>query len=209
MDGTKVRKALIGLILVLPTLALAQSEDLENPGTVSAVQERAFRMNHELTLGVGTLPLDAFYKGYYAQVAYTFHFSDSFAWQVGRGAYSYNVSTGLRQQLERDFAVLPTAFDEVQYLVGSDLMWSPLYGKTAFLNRSVLHFEAYLILGGTAFKFTNHFRPAINFGAGARLFHNKYVSYRLDVTNNFVVSDKPFNVISIQLLAAVNFGATE
>ena len=31
----------------------AQLEDLENPGTATAVQDRAFRMNHELTLGRG------------------------------------------------------------------------------------------------------------------------------------------------------------
>ncbi|MHB8879045.1 MAG: outer membrane beta-barrel domain-containing protein [Myxococcaceae bacterium] len=204
-----MQKALIFLLLVAPALASAQAEELENPGTVSAVQERAYRMNHELTLGVGAAPLDAFYKSYYGQIAYVFHFSDSFAWQVGRGAYTYNMNTGLREQLERDFGVLPTAFDEIQYFVGSDLLWSPLYGKMALLNTSVLHFEDYLILGVTAFKFTNHFRPAVNLGVGVRLFHSKYVSYRLDFTNNFVISEKPFNVITLQLQAAVNFGATE
>jgi outer membrane beta-barrel protein len=203
-----VHKALVGLILVAPALAFAQSEELENPGTVSAVQERAYRMSNELVLGIGALPLDAFYKGYYGQAQYVFHFTDSFAWGA-RGAYSYNVSTGLRDQLERDFGVLPTAFDEVQYFIGSDLMWSPFYGKTTLLNTAVLHFEDYLLLGVTVFKFTNHFRPAVNLGVGMRLFHNKYLSYRIDFTNNFVISDKPFNVMTVQLQLAINFGATE
>ncbi|MFZ5468630.1 MAG: outer membrane beta-barrel domain-containing protein [Myxococcota bacterium] len=204
-----MRAVLVGLAVLAPTLATAQVEELENPGTVAAVQERAFRMSHELTLGLGSLPLDAFYKGFYGQVSYTYHFTDSFAWQVGRGAYSYNLNTGLREQLERDFGVLPTAFDEVQYMVGSDLFWSPMYGKTAFLNKSVLHFSAHFIGGATVFKFTNAFRPAVNVGLGARLFQNRYVSYRLDLTNNLVLSERPFNVLTIQLLAALNFGATE
>ncbi len=196
-------------VLLLPALAAAQVEELENPGTISAVQERAYRMNHELTLGVGTLPLDAFYKGFFAQVGYTIHFSDSFAWQVGRGAYSYNLDTGLRQQLERDFGVLPTEFDQVQYMVGSDLIWSPFYGKATFLNRSVSHFETYFILGATAFKFATGFKPAVNFGVGARLFRSAHLSYRLDITDNVVISSKPFNVLALQLAVAINFGATE
>lgn len=204
-----MRTALIALTLLGPAVGWSQTEELENPGTLSAVQERAFRMNHELTLGLGALPLDAFYKGYFAQVAYTFHFSDAFAWQVGRGSYSYNVNTGLREQLERDFEVLPTAFDEVQYMVGSDLVWSPFYGKMAVLNRSVLQFEAFLIGGATVFKFTNGFKPAINLGAGARLFQSRWVSYRLDFTDNVVLAERPFNVLSVQLAAALNFGATE
>jgi outer membrane beta-barrel protein len=204
-----VRIALLCLTLVAPAIALAQADELENPGTVSAVQERTYRMNHELSLQAGTLPLDAFYKSFYGGVAYTFHFTDTFAWQVGRGAYCYNVNTGLRAQLERDFGVLPTAFDEVQYFVGSDLMWSPLYGKTAVLNKSVLHFEVYLLLGASVFKFTNNFAPAVNLGGGVRLFQNKFVSWRLDVTDSITISTKPMNVLSIVLSPSINFGATE
>lgn len=209
-----MRGTLLMLAVLAPGSALAQLEELENPGAVSAVQERLYRMSHELTLGVGALPLDAFYKGLYGQVSYTYHFTDSFAWQVGRGSYSYNLNTGLRQQLERDFGVLPTAFEEVQWFAGSDLVFSPFYGKTAVLNRSVLHFEGYLIGGGTVFRFTNNFRPAVNLGLGARLFHSRWVSYRLDLTNNFVLAPGrraglAMNVVSLQLSAALNFGATE
>jgi len=218
-----VKKALL-LLAVWPALALAQVEELENPGTVSAVQERQYRMNHELTLGVGVLPLDAFYKGVTGQVSYTYHFTDSFAWQVGRGAYSYNVNTGLRSQLERDFGVLPTAFDEVNWMVGSDLVWTPWYGKASFLNRSVTHFEIFLVgglsvlnlhlassnatTGGSGLSGTA-FRPAANLGIGLRVYSNRFVSFRFDVTDNVVVSDRIFNVPTLQLSAALNFGASE
>ena len=67
---------------------------------VLAVQDRTYRMNSELMLGIGVLPLDAFYKGLSGEVSYTYHFSDSFAWQIGRFLYSYNVATGLQNQLD-------------------------------------------------------------------------------------------------------------
>ena len=209
-----MRTTLLALVL-LPSLALAQAEELENPGTVTAIQDREYRMNHELAVGVGMLPLDAFYKGYTAQVSYTFHFTDSFAWQVGRGAYSFNVDTGLKQQLLNQFSVLPTAFSEVQWMVGSDLIWSPIYGKLAVSNHSVLHFEAFLILGGSVVDLTNlpsgslPFKPGVNLGLGVRVFNSKHISFRLDVTDNIVFSTTILNVPTLQLAAALNFGASE
>ncbi|MBJ6761105.1 outer membrane beta-barrel domain-containing protein [Corallococcus sp. H22C18031201] len=211
-----MRSVLLILLCLVPGFARAQAEALENPGTVSAVQDRLYRMHHELTLGVGVLPADAFYKGFVGALGYTYHFSDTFAWQVGRGMYSYNVQTGLRRQLERDFDVAPTATafeDQVQWMVGSDLVWSPLYGKTSILNSSVVHFEAFLLGGGTVVKVhrSDGFRPAINLGVGLRMFSGKTVSFRLDVTNNvvFAGTSRIINVPTVQLGTAFNFGATE
>src|SRR3954467_3288247 len=207
-------RAWIVAAALLPSVALAQAEGLENPGRVAAVQERVYRMNQELSLGVGTLPLDAFYKGFGPQVTYTFHFSDSFAWQVGRAMYSYAAPTSLRQQLERDFGVLPTAFETVQWMAGSDLVWSPIYGKTSFLNQSVLHFEAYASIGGTLIKTNQNFRPALDLGIGVRLFTSRFVSYRLDITNNVCIPLQfpvvnILNVPTIILSVALNFGSPE
>lgn len=208
------RSFAVGLCLLIATPALAQLEELENPGTVSAVQKRAFKMQHEINLAAGVLPLDAFYKGIYGQVSYTAHFTDHFAWQIGRFGYSYAAKTGLREQLERDFGVLPTAFDEVQFFFGSDVMWKPFYGKLSVLNQAVWHIEAFLLLGASVFKFTNVWRPGVNVGAGARVFINKYVSLRLDVTDNVVIpvgggSVQLTNVMTITLGLGFNFIATE
>jgi len=208
-EGRNDVRTLLLTLSMLPSLALAQTEELENPGTIAAVQERQYRMHNELSFGVGVLPIDAFYKGLLAQVAYTYHFSDSFAWQIGRAAYSKNVDTGLRTQLQRDFGVLPTAFDQVEWMVGSDLMWSPFYGKSSFLNRSVSHFEIYLLGGGSIIKLTSAFRPAANVGLGARLYTGEHLSFRLDITDNVVIVSHPFNVPTIQLSMGLNFGSAE
>lgn len=199
-------RRMVALCLLASTAAFAQTSELENPGSVAAIQDREFRLSNELNLAVGMLPLDAFTKQVYAQVSYVFHFTDSFAWQVGRGAYGYNWSTGLKAELERQYGVLPTTIDVVQFFVGSDLMFKPFYGKTAVLNKLVLYYEAYLLLGVTVFKYTNAFRPAVNVGGGVRLFQNKYVSYRLEVTDNVVLKEKPEQVLQLNLMLALNFG---
>ena len=211
-----MRFLLLSLLCLVPGLARAQAEELENPGTVSAVQDRLYRMHHELSLGVGVLPADAYYKGLIGTVGYAYHFSDTLAWQVARGTYSYNVQTSLRRQLERDFDVSPVsaAFeDQVQWMVGSDLMWSPLYGKTSLLNTNVIHFEVFLLAGGTVVKVdrSDGFRPAVNLGLGVRMFSGKTLSFRLDVSNNvvFAGASRIINVPVVQLGTAFNFGATE
>lgn len=210
------RAFVVAVVLLVPGVSMAQLEELENPGSVAAIQNRAYRMQHELALSVGVLPADAFNKGLFAQVSYTAHFTDSFAWMVGRGAYNLVIPTGLREQLQRDFNALPTNpdFDAVQFFVGSDLMWSPFYGKLAVLNKSVLHGEAFFLLGATLFKFTQVFRPGINWGGGVRLFASQWVSFRLDVTDDVVLpiggaATGILNVVAINLSLAINFGGTE
>lgn len=205
-------RALVATSLLCSTLALAQEE--EETTSLAAVQERAYRMQHEFALGVGVLPVDPYTKGLFAQFGYTAHFSDTFAWNVARGGYSYAVKTELRNQLERDFGWLPTAFEEVQFFVGSNVVWKPLYGKLSVANRWDLHGEFFLSVGGTLFKFTNSFRPGVNLGLGARVFFNRALSLRLDLTDDVVIPTGPAapnlgNVMQVSLSLALNLGATE
>ncbi len=198
---------LLALVLSLASPAVAQVEELQNPGRVLAVQDRYYQLNHELVLGGGLLPGDAYYKGISAQLAYAYHFTDALAWQVARGTYSYNLATSLRKELERDFGILTSPSQEVQWTVGTDLLFSPIYGKSALLNRLVFYSELYLVLGATVIKTPDAFRPAVNFGAGGRLFTTRALSVRLEVTNNLVLGKKLFNVPAISLALAFNFGS--
>jgi outer membrane beta-barrel protein len=193
--------------LVLAAPALAQVEELQNPGRVLAVQDRYFQLNHELVVGGGLLPGDAYYKGICAQLAYAYHFTDAIAWQVARGSYSYNLPTTLRKDLEKEFGIITSASQEVQWTVGTDLLFSPIYGKAALLNRIVFYSELYLVLGGTVIKTPDAFRPAVNFGAGGRIFTTRSVSLRLEISNNLVLGKKLFNVPAISLALGFNFGS--
>ena len=199
-------KNLLVLLLLVPGASFAEDDELEDPGTVRAIQERAYQLRHELTVGLGVLPVDAFYKGLTFQLGYSYHFSDTFAWQVGRAMYSYNLATGLRRQLERDFGVLPTEFEQVEWMFGSDVVFSPLYGKTALLNRAIVHFELFGIGGGSGVKTQEGIRPAARLGGGVRVFTERGPSFRFDATNDFVLARRPFNVLTLAASVALDFG---
>jgi outer membrane beta-barrel protein len=209
------------LLLCLAPLAAQAQEELENPGVVLAVQDRSYRMQSELMLAIGVLPLDAFTKGISGEVSYTYHFSDSFAWQIGRFLYSYNIATGLQNQLTRDFGVNPTAFPQTLWIAGSDVMWTPIYGKFAWLNNSVAHFEIYGLLGlsvanqrvssdiaaGTT---ATQFLPGFDFGIGWRFYITKSVSLRFEVTDNVLFATSGIqNIMVVQAGVCFNFGSTE
>ena len=205
-------RALVVVCALVTFPALAQDVP-DQPNAATAVQERAYRMMHELDVSVGVLPLDPFSKGLFAQGSYTAHFSDTFAWQVVRGAYSYTAKTELRSQLERDFGFLPTAFEQIQFFFGTDILLKPLYGKLSVMNRWVVHGEIFVIIGATIFKFTTSLRPGVNLGLGGRIFLNKTLSLRVDVTDNVVIplgaGQNLTNVMAMSLSLGINIGATE
>ncbi len=82
---------------------------------------------HQLQLS-GAVLADAYTTTLGLQGSYTWRFSDRLAWRVGRGLYGGGVETGLRAQLERDFGVIPTSFNAVVGVLGSDLVWFILPG---------------------------------------------------------------------------------
>ena len=186
-------------------------DDDEVPGSTQAIQERAFRMTYEIAAGGGLLPVDVYTKTAWVGGSMVIHFTDVVAWQFVRGGYAFNWSSSLRQQLERDFQVLPTAFPSPQFFVGSQLMFNPFYGKSEVANRFVIYYEAYILLGGTVIKYTHPdaFRPAVDLGGGLRVFQNKVLSYRLEVLDTIVLTGGVQNAVSVNLAVALNIGSTE
>lgn len=202
----RFRFALVAFATLLaPLAALADDE----PASYQAIQRRQYQMSHELKLGPGYLPLDAFYKGVTANVGYVYHFNDHFAWQVGRMTLSRSINTGLRKQIERSFGLLTTEFPEVQWIAGSDLLVSPIYGKTALFNSVVVHLQMYLLAGGSGVKTQIEVAPALSVGAGVRFFIAQWISLRLEASNHAVIGTQKFNVVDLQGSVAFNLGGRD
>ncbi len=200
-----MRSLLLAVATCLSSFSAFAADD-ESPARVSVIQRRQYTLRHEISVSGGFLPLDAFYKGVTANVSYTFHFNDHFAWRVARGTYDAVIDTGLKKQLQQQFGVLTTDYPQVQWMAGSDLIWNALYGKTAFMNALVLHLSLYLVLGGDAVKTQTEVLPAVNFGGGIRFFLTEWLSMKVEATNHFVVGKKQFNVVDLQLALAANLG---
>lgn len=178
------------LTVALALLAVAGTAraDYEEGGQLYAVQGRKYFIQHEFTLGVGTLPMDAWYKGYTGTFGYTYHFDDQWAWEIVQATYSINVETSLRDQLNEDFQLQPTDNPEVKAFGNSNLVWKPLYGKLAFLNDTLIYGEAFLTGGGAVARYVNpdgleenaSIHPGFDAGAGFRVYLSESFAMRFD-----------------------------
>ena len=175
----------------------AHADDFEEGGKLYAVQNRKYMASHEFTLGVGTIPIDAFYKGITGTAAYTYHFDDFWAWEIASATYSLNVKTDLERELEDSFGVRPTKFPQMQFFVGSNLVIKPFYGKLAWLNDSLIYTEVFFTVGPAVASYEN---------AGVFIGRNAGLGWRIYLTKNFSVR---FDVRDYQFLSAETFKDSE
>ena len=144
-----------------------------------AVQNRQHTITHEFGAWIGTLPMDAFTKGLTFTGAYSLHFNDVIGWEVGQFTYSHGIDTDLKQDL-RDLQIGPTPFEVVRYYLTSSLLFKPVYGKLAVLNRSLIFGEVFILAGGGYGWMTITSRPVVDVGLGFRVYVGEVLSFRLD-----------------------------
>ncbi|MCP4606112.1 MAG: outer membrane beta-barrel domain-containing protein [Proteobacteria bacterium] len=167
-------------IAVFPFCLYALDGDEDQGLNTLAVQNRQHSMSHEFGVWIGALPMDAFTKGLTFTGAYTFHFNDIFAWEIGQFTYSYGIDTDLVDELE-SLSTGPTPFEVVKHFATSSFMFKPVYGKMALLNRALIYGEVFILAGAGYGWMTITNRPVIDVGVGGRIYAGKYVSFRLDV----------------------------
>ena len=186
--------ARIALIACLfgSTGVVAQYDDQDGDGTAVVVQNRKFSMGHEFTLELGSLPLDAFFKGVTGTARYTLHFDDFHAWEIAAGSYSLNLDTGLTQQLRDNFGVQPEALPQLLVVADSNYVMKPLYGKFSFFNRALIYNELFFVAGATVTYWSDDsFRPGPDLGAGIRFFVAEWFSLRFDIRHAVVFNGLP------------------
>ena len=172
----------------------------------AVLQNRKYEDGNELTLLVGALPVDAFYKGLTVTAGYTHHFSDAWAWEVVNATHSFNFDTNLKKEVLR---FREASFPEIQWIAASHLVWKPLYGKEAIFNTSVVHLEAYLQAGPAAVlrsDQTSRLRPGGDLGVGVRLWLDTWVSWRLDLRELAYVAGSVETAFLIQTGLAFELG---
>ncbi len=170
------------LIAMVPFDLHAKDEDGDQGLKTLTIQNRQHTMAHEFSAWIGTLPMDAFEKGLTFTGAYSFHFNDLLAWEIGQFTYSYGITTDLEEELESQQCPMePTPFETVDYFATSSLVFKPVYGKMAVLNRALIYGEVFIVAGAGYGWMTITHRPIIDVGAGGRIYAGKYVSFRLDV----------------------------
>jgi outer membrane beta-barrel protein len=150
---------------------------------VKAVQRKGFLKRHRFEVGIdmpATLN-DAFYEkvGVGGKVAY--NFADSFALAL-RGTYLWQVRSSHAREGKMAFSsqLLSSRLHGQAML---DAVWSPVYGKIAWLGSSIVHFDMYLLAGGGLAWSDTSIAPrnegphvAADFGGGVRFYPTSWLA---------------------------------
>ncbi|MBW1810490.1 MAG: outer membrane beta-barrel domain-containing protein [Deltaproteobacteria bacterium] len=170
-----------GLIALQAPSALALEADLDQ-GKVFAIQNRDYRMNHEFSVSMAFLPLDAFYKFFAISGHYVLHFNDLWAWEAIHFSFAkyLDIDTGLKKQMNDDWDVSATDTPKIDYFIDTNLMIKPMYGKVALFDNWVIYVETYFLIGIGAEKFQTAWFPAANLGVGLRIFITDTISLKLE-----------------------------
>lgn len=151
---------------------------------------------HEITAFGGIVPNDPFLFYYTAGVRYGYFASESFSLEATYAKAILN-DTELGSFLEDNFAKIDEVQenDRLQHIAHLDLVWTPFYGKMAFLSSKLIHFDLGLFLGAgwlnTSYynqeKAADVSRNVIlgNAGAGFRFHIMDYFTVRFDVHQYF------------------------
>ena len=158
-------------------------EDQTAEEEVFAVQNRVFHKSHEIALSLGYIADDEFFMVYPISVGYTYHLNNKWSWEVGRLQYFYNKDRGLKGTLEDPpFNAQPEFFIEPKYMLNSHLVFRPLYGKSAVMNKRVVNHETYLFAGPGITGYEKNYSTGdsdtedvfnLSFGAGFKYFLNE------------------------------------
>ena len=211
-----MRRALfvLALSVALPAVARGEAQpDIETDAPrVFSIQPRPYRLGHEFALGLGVLPLDAFYKGAVIGASYTYHFSDFWAWEMANLNYSLNIDTGLEDELLDRYGVRPVdaAGGRVTLIGTTSLIVKPLFGKFSAFNLSKVFAETYFTAGGGPIRLEREGRGTFYFtgqiGVGIRFWVAKAFSLRFDVRDYLIFNDAlPTNQLMFMIGASFNY----
>jgi outer membrane beta-barrel protein len=185
-------RSFIGILIVFLFMISSplSAKDSKDDEKVFAVQERVFDRHHEIGLSLGYIPDDNFFNAYPVGIGYTYHFNPYLAWEVVRAQYMYTQEKDIKKKLEKDFGVTPEVFLQPKYMVHSNIIIKPLYGKEALWNKGIINHESYLIFGGGMINYEKKYSdgtkdsesdPSICVGAGTRYFINRNLCTTLEI----------------------------
>jgi outer membrane beta-barrel protein len=188
---------------------------------VKAVQRKGFmkRGRFEVTPMLSVSVNDAFNQKLGAGLRLAYHLHDSFAvalrgacyydqWRCGTSLRSDNVREGKLAFQSQILASQPYG----QLML--DGIWSPVYGKAAFLGQSIIHFDLFLSAGFGLIWTATSMEPrnegphvATDLGGGVRFYPREWLAFELGLMAT-LYPDQPQESVpgTIQKVFAANVG---
>ncbi|MBX2814223.1 MAG: outer membrane beta-barrel domain-containing protein [Myxococcales bacterium] len=167
---------------------------------IRSVERKVFlkRRRFELYPYAGMDLNDAFFQHFFLGGGVAYHFQDSFGLELRGGATIAEIEKDSVRFVRVTSGALPQE-EALSLVAHGDLnaTWAPVYGKFSLFSESIVHFDAFLSLGGGVFltergeretedalvEQVTSVNPAVNIGIGLRNYINEWLVFRLEVRN--------------------------
>jgi outer membrane beta-barrel protein len=190
------------------------AQDVALGDKVKAVQKKGFlkRGRFEVAPIFAVSVNDAFYQKFGGGLRLAYSLQDSFALAL-RGTYftPYRTEYAREGKLAFQSQLLSSQLYRQAMLDG---VWSPIYGKASFLQKSIVHFDVYLSAGFGLVWSATSFAPrnegphlATDFGGGVRFYPKSWLAFELGLLAT-LYNDQPILSVpgTVQKVFVANVG---
>lgn len=186
-------------------VAQESDEDIFAVPKTFAVQNRKYKLGSQYSAHLGYMPMDSFTKGVVLGASYTKYFTDFTGWEVINANWVMDIDTGLKKQLESEFAADPGKLpDFPEWYITTNIVYTPIYNKNLLFNKSVIWGDISFVGGAGAGSFQKDgIKPLVNGGAVLRFFLNQKESIKVDIRENL-----PFLSTGVEPFLFVGVGYT-
>ena len=194
--------SIAAILLSWPVLVTAQTAGGE---AIVVIQERAYERKHrvEITALGGWGPTNPFLTYYPIEGRVAFHITETFGVEASFG-YFFVVENAIINQMKlKPHYLRVTVFEQQAMYFALGALWTPINGKIRLSPfNAILYWDVYIQMGaggnmvyddqpiGKHSKDSPSFRAAFNFGAGFRVWFNKYMALKLDLKESVFQKQK-------------------
>lgn len=133
---------------------------------------------------------DPFFQHLLVGGAVGFHVVDSLSLELRGGAVFASIKSNAIRFVRTETDSLLKNPPELQYHIDLDALWAPLYGKISLFGEGIMHFDVYLTAGPGIFGTDAGLNPAVNFGAGQRVFITDWLVARVELRDYLFIDNR-------------------
>jgi outer membrane beta-barrel protein len=187
-------------------------QDISKLGSLSpfsdiAVIQRKFlphTKRFEFFPSIGAIANQAFFATFVVSGRLAYHLSENFAIE-GNLALLSGVERTVTVDLKEKLDVVTKSFINPKGYYGLDVKWTPIYGKMAWLNHSIVPFDMYFVGGGGSLQTNDESPFAVHLGTGQAFALSKSMAVRWDLSWYLYSTKQNGNFNDIHFTAGVSF----
>jgi outer membrane beta-barrel protein len=164
----------------VPTESMNQVRQLEPFKDIAVIQRRFLPKTHRFELfGSGGLIVnDAFFDDFTFGLRFAYHLTESYGIELMGNSIS-TTQKEVTNELQTNKSVTTQTFVSPSSYYGLDFRWTPWYGKMSWLNKSIVPFDHFFLLGvGTTGTNQSTNAPSFHIGTGQLYALSKSFAFR-------------------------------